>query len=212
MRSEGPVRSEKPVRSENRVRPVRPERGGRGGRHEQSVGGLIGALLVLLLGVGAFVVLRDVNRTDPGSPVQAVDYERPEQFAQEVAPFEVLAPEELPEGWIATSVRFEDRSPTSWHLGLLTDEERYIGIEQAERPLRAMVGDFVDEEAREGATVEVAGATWATWTDPERDPAADPSTDPEGDLALVREDGGTTTLVVGTVSQDALVSFVESLR
>ena len=189
-----------------------PERPERGGRHEQSVGGFIAALLVLLLGVGTFVVLRDANRTDPGSPVQAVDYERPEQFAQEVAPFEVLAPEELPEGWIATSVRFEDRDPQSWHLGLLTDEERYVGVEQAERPLAAMVADFVDEEAREGSTLEVAGATWTAWTDPGRDPAADPSTAPEGDLALVRQDGGASTVVVGTVSQDELVDVVASLR
>ncbi len=171
-----------------------------------------GALLVLLLGIGAFVTLRDAGRVDPGDPVQAVDYERPEQFAQEVALFEVLAPAELPEGWVATSVRFEDRQPQSWHVGLLTDEQAYVGVEQAERSAKAMVADFVDEEARKGDPVEVGGATWATWTDPGRDPAADPSTDSEGDLALVREDAAATTLVVGTVSQDELTDFVASLR
>ena len=181
-------------------------------RYERSFGGMIGALLVLLLGLGAFVGLREANRLDPAPAVQPVDYVQPARFAQQEADFEVLTPTELPEGWIATSVRFDDTEDQWWHLGLLTADERYIGLEQAGRTVGAMVEDFVDEEAREGGEVEVEGRTWTTWTDPERDPGADPSTAPEGDLALVREGEGATTLVVGTVSQDALSDFVASLR
>ena len=182
-------------------------------RRETSFAGLLGALLVLLLGIGAFVVLRDVNRVDPGSPVQAVDYAQPARFAQRVAEFELLAPRELPEGWISTSVRFEDDpEEQSWHVGLLTDEQRYIGLEQAERTVAAMVADFVDEEAVEAGEVDVDGTTWARWTDPERDPEADPAEASEGDLALVGETDGATTLVVGTVSQDQLTEVVASLR
>lgn len=184
-------------------------------RYQRSFGGLIGAMLVLLLGVGTFVVLRDANRLDPAPSVQAVDYVRPAQFAQEEAGFEVLAPPELPEGWSATSVRFDDGDDgdeQSWHLGLLTADQRYIGVEQAERTVAAMVEDFVDVDARQGGEVEVRGETWTAWSDPGRDPGADPSTEPEGDLALVREDEGVTALVVGTVSQDALSDFVATLR
>ena len=181
-------------------------------RYQRSFGGMIGALLVLLLGVGTFVVLRDANRLEPAPPVEAVDYVRPARFAQEEAGFEVLAPRELPEGWSATSVRFDDGDEQSWHLGLLTAEQRYIGVEQAERPVAAMVDDFVDVDAREGGEVEVGGETWTAWSDPGRDPEADPSTEPEGDLALVREGAGVTALVVGTVSQDALSDFVATLR
>ncbi len=182
------------------------------GRRQQSSGGLVGALLVLLVGVGAFTTLRDVTRVEPDTATRAVDYERPEQLAQEVARFDVLAPAQLPAGWVATSVRFEDREPQSWHVGLLTDKQAYLGIEQAERPAGAMVADFVDEDARQGDPVEVSGATWATWSDPGRDPDADPAADHDGDLALVREDAGATTLVVGTVSEDELTDFVASLR
>ena len=181
-------------------------------RYQRSFGGMIGALLVLLVGLGTFVALRDVNRLEPAPPVQPVDYVEPAQFAQEEAGFEVLAPRELPEGWRATSVRFDDGDEQSWHLGLLTAEQRYIGVEQAERSVAAMVRDFVDAEAREGGEVEVDGETWTAWSDPERDPRADPSTEPKGDLALVREKAGATALVVGTVSQDALSDFVATLR
>ena len=181
-------------------------------RYQRSFGGMIGALLVLLVGLGTFVVLRDANRLDPAPPVEAVDYVRPARFAQEEAGFEVLAPRELPQGWSATSVRFDDGDEQAWHLGLLTAEQRYIGVEQAERSVAAMVRDFVDAEAREGGEVEVDGETWTAWSDPERDPRADPSTEPKGDLALVREEAGATALVVGTVSQDALSDFVATLR
>ena len=183
------------------------------GRYQRSFAGMLGALLVLVLGIGVFVVLRDVTRVDPPDPVRPVDYVQPARFAQEEARYEVLTPRALPEGWTATSVRFEPAAEEqSWHVGVLTEEQRYIGIEQAERSAEAMVADFVDEEAREGGEVEIDGRAWRIWTDPGRDPGADPSTAPEGDLALVREGGGATTLVVGTVSQDDLTGFVESLR
>ncbi len=183
------------------------------GRYQRSFAGMLGALLVLILGIGVFVVLRDVTRVDPPDPVRPVDYVQPARFAQEEAPYEVLTPRALPEGWTATSVRFqpaaEDRS---WHVGVLTEDQRYIGIEQAERTPEAMVADFVDEEAQEGGEVDIDGRTWRVWTDPGRDPGADPGTAPAGDLALVREDDDATTLVVGTVSQDELGEFVATLR
>ena len=63
-----------------------------------------------------------------------------------------------------------------------------------------MVEEFVDEDATEGDAVTVDGETWQTWTD-------------EGDdLALVRETDDVTTLVVGTVQQETLVEFIDTLR
>jgi Protein of unknown function (DUF4245) len=183
------------------------------GRYQRSFGGMLGALLVLVLGIGVFVVLRDVTRVDPPDAVRPVDYVQPARFAQQAAEFQVLTPRALPEGWTPTSVRFRPTADDqSWHVGVLTAQQRYVGIEQAERPVGTMVADFVDEDAQKGGQVEVAGRSWTIWTDPGRDPGADPSTAPQGDLALVREDGGVTTLVVGTVSQNQLAEFVASLR
>ncbi len=49
--------------------------------------------------------------------------------------------------------------------------------------------------------MKVGTRSWETWSDE------------GGDLALVREAGGTTTLVVGhEVPRDELVAFAESLR
>jgi hypothetical protein len=184
------------------------------GRYQRSFGGMVGALLVLVLGIGAFVLLRNVNRVDPADPVRPVDYATPVRFAQRTAAFELLTPRQLPQGWIATSVRFADDPDQgqSWHVGFLTDEQHYIGLEQAERSTASMVHEFVDEDATEGGQVDVRGTSWTRWSDPGRDPDGDPSAPSDGDLALVREAGGATTVVVGTVAEDQLTELAGTLR
>ena len=173
------------------------------GRYQRSFSGMIGAMVVLLLAVGAFVLFRDVNREDPVSPVKAVDYQGPVEYARDNADFDLLAPDPLPEGWIVTSVTFDqasDRREQAWHLGSLTDELLYVGLEQAPRPVSAMVEEFVDPDAVQGDDVEVAGRTWETWSD-----AGD-------DLALVNDSGDVTTLVVGRVPQETLEELIVTLR
>ena len=171
------------------------------GRYQRSVAGLVGAMLVILAVILAFVVLREINRNDPASPVRAIDYARDADFARDQAKFEVVAPASLPEGWRATTARYVPGAEEHWHLGLLTEDDRYVGLEQSADSAETMVEQHVDEEATRGEPVAVAGAEWTTW----RDDA--------GDLALVREDAGTTTLVVGhEVDADVLADFVTLLR
>jgi hypothetical protein len=161
---------------------------------------MIGAMAVLLLTVGAFVVFRDVNRDDPPSPVKAVDYRGEADYARDAATFDLLAPRKLPEGWIATSVTFTQVEEQAWHLGCLTDERHYVGLEQADRPVSSMVEDFVDQDAVQGDDVEVAGETWETWSDD------------GGDLALVSDSSGVTTVVVGRVPEETLAEFITTLH
>ena len=168
------------------------------GRYQRSASGMIGAMLVLLAVVGAYVVFRAVNRNEPESPVRAVDYQQTLDYARDQADFPLLAPASLPDGWRATSVDFVPE-PTRWHLGVLTDEDRYVGLEQSRSSVDKMVETYVDREAVRGKPVQVEGQTWRTWTDE------------GGDTALTREDGEVTTLVVGTAGLDVLVDYVESL-
>ena len=170
------------------------------GRYQRSFAGMIGAMVVLVLVVGAFVVFRDVTREDPADPVEAVEFKRAATYARTQADFDLLAPDRLPEGWIATSVRYRGGEEQSWHLGVLTDEKRYVGLEQSGRTVPDMVEDFVDEEASQGEDVSVAGETWESWTDDDED------------LALVREADGVTTLVVGRVPLATLEQLIATLR
>lgn len=156
-------------------------------------------MLVLVTGIVAFVLLRDVGREAPTSPVRAVDYARTAAYAQEQAGFEVLAPEELPEGWKATTVGFVP-DPARWHLGVLTDQGNYVGLEQADSPVASMVSAYVDPEATRGKAVTIDGEIWVS------------RSDPGGDTALVRHAGGVTTLVVTTADEAVLVDYIEGLR
>jgi hypothetical protein len=171
------------------------------GRYQRSAAGMVGAMVVLVLVVLGFVLFRDLNRNDPPSPVRTVDYEQAAEYARDQASFDVVSPEDLPEGWRATSARYLTGESGSWHLGLLTDDDRYVGLEQSASTADAMVEEHVDAQAVEGDPVTVDGEDWATWSDS------------GGDLALVRETDGTTTLVVGhEVPEATLADFAARLR
>jgi hypothetical protein len=169
------------------------------GRYQRSFRGMVGAMLVLLLFVAAFVAFRSAVRNDPADPVKAVDYKHPAEYARSSADFDVLVPRPLPDGWIATSARYVDEPEQSWHLGMLTHDRRYVGLEQAERPASSMVEEFVDENAVQGGQVRLGGQSWQRWSDR------------GDDVALVRTGTGVTTLVVGTVPETTLEKFVTSL-
>ena len=170
----------------------------RAGRYERSFPGMVGAMIVLVLVVVGFVILRDAGRQEPVTSVTPVEYLQPARYAQKQLDFPMLVPPSLPAGWIATSVRYRAGDDPSWHLGMLTGDRRYVGIEQDRQPVSDMVAEFVDQDATRGDDVTVGGTTWQTWGD-----AA-------GDTALVRETNKVTTLVVGAVPEKALASFVES--
>jgi hypothetical protein len=172
----------------------------RPGRYQRSFSGMIGAMIVLVLVVAAFVVLRDLNRTEPENPVKPVDYTQPAEYAREQAEFELLTPDRLPEGWFATSARFRDGRDQSWHLSFLTGDGKYVGVEQLDVSAGQIVEDFVDEDAEQGEDVVIDGATWESWSDS------------GGDSALVREGDEITTLVVGTIPAAELERFVTTLR
>lgn len=171
------------------------------GRYNRSFGGLLGSLLVLVLVVVGYVVIRAVALPDRETSEPTVDYAKVVEPAKKAARFDLVAPSRLPDGWRATSVRFDPGPPQHWHLGVLTPEQHYVGLEQGDRSRAQMVEEYVDGAASRGAAVDVAGRPWSTYTDV------------GGDLALVRRQGRATTVVVGhDVSRSQLVSYAASLR
>ena len=169
------------------------------GKYQRSTGGLVGALIVSVVVVVGFVLLRDLGRDEVERPVEEVDYQGVLEFTRDQVDFQPLAPASLPEGWRATSARMTP-APAAWHLGVLTDQDRYIGLEQSRSSEEQLVQRYVDEEAVEGDPVTIDGQTWRTWTDE------------GGDNALTRTSQGVTVLVVGTPDQDLLVDYAASLR
>jgi Protein of unknown function (DUF4245) len=170
-------------------------------RYQRSFGGMIGAMVVLVVLVLVWVGVQTLRSDAPASAVRTVDYTSSVGPARKAADFDLVAPPRLPQGWHATTVTFTGDPGAHWHLGVLTDKSRYVGLEQGDESVRSMVQEYVDESATRGQQIEVAGQPWSTYTDS------------GGDLALVRRQGRTTTLVIGhDVPRSDLVSYTASLR
>jgi hypothetical protein len=151
--------------------------------------GVIGLILLGLYGFGRFFT------QEPDSPVKAIDYAAVVEQARPAADFALLAPKALPAGWQATSARFE---PGSWHLGVLTDDQEYIGLEQLGADVDRAVDRFA-QGSRAAGTADVGGETWTV------------RRGPQDRLTYVRRDGGLTTLVNGTAARSVIEDYVASL-
>ncbi|MBW9206849.1 DUF4245 domain-containing protein [Mumia sp. zg.B53] len=152
---------------------------------------VIGAIVIGLFVVGQFFM----GYTPEERP--AVAYEETVEGVRKSAPFPVYAPTSLPDGWRANGVTYEPGRDGRWHLGVLTDGDRYIGLEQEIDSVPRMV-----ERYASGATqkddVEVAGKTWQLWTG-------------DGETAFVREEGEMTLLVGGPAPRTDIERYLELL-
>lgn len=153
---------------------------------------VLGLIVLAIWGFGRFFT------STPKEPTSSVDYA---QAARQVAdagavPFEVLAPPVLPQGWRATSARLDD---DRWHLGLVTSDDQYVGLEQAQQPAAALLPSFAPGSKPVG-TATIAGQEWS-----ERRAS-------DGDITFVRTADGLTTLVTGSVRRAELEAYVASLR
>jgi hypothetical protein len=171
-------------------------------RPSRSFAGMVGALIVV---VAIGVVWVKVGGSDEkGPPVRSVDWSAWLKAGRAEQQLMVFAPASLPAHWRATSVTYTGGSDAHWHLGLLTDTGKYVGVEESRASTADLVEQYVDQEAERGKDVTVGGHTWEVWTDS------------GGDYALVRaiEVGGriSESLLVGGSAPPATVrSFTASL-
>ena len=149
----------------------------------------MGALLLGAFGVGQLVTVT------PDRPERRVDLSDAVTGAETAATFEVIAPKSLPKDWIATSARF---GPEAWHLGVLTADDKYIGLEQTTTSVKGIVHDFAPKSRATG-TVQLAGNAWQV------------RTESDGDQIYVRDFGETSVLVIGSAQRAELESYVSSL-
>lgn len=172
-------------------------------RTQRSVAGMVGALIVVVtLGV---VWVKIGGSDEKPTPIPTVDWAAWVKAGRADKQLRMLAPEKLPSGWRATSANYAAGVQAHWHLGMLTDSGKYVGLEESRASTQNLVEEYVDADAVRGKDVTVAGETWQTWTDA------------GGDYALVRAigAGGTTqetVLVGGSAAEAAIRDFAESLE
>jgi hypothetical protein len=130
------------------------------------------ALIVIPLVVIAIIF----TNVPDDHPVKEVDWKPVLATARQQAPYEVLAPTNLPQGWRATRVNWVplggpylngEASPRNlWQIGFLTPEDVYIDLNQGDMRTQ----DMVDEQSREGTpdgNSVIAGQTWQRLLSPD---------------------------------------------
>jgi hypothetical protein len=172
-----------------------------GGRYQRSVSGLVGALLVTLLVIGAFVAFRALNRDELETRPQSIDYLEQAGLAQE-AGLDVVYPRDLPEGWQATNVEVVPGERPVWAVSLLTEAERYVGIRQEDDQLDDLLSTYVDEAVEARPDVRVEGSVAQEWQVFEDD---------GGDLAYAAELGDDVVMVYGSAGEEDLRLVLERL-
>lgn len=167
------------------------------GRYQRSASGMVGAMVVLLLIIGAYIGFRALNREELEVEPERVDYIAAARFAQE-SDRTVVYPPSVPDDWKPTSV--EARSAEAWGIGFVTPGG-FVGLHQSDDSATDLLTTYVGEDAAELGPVEVEGAT-APWQAYE---------DSGGDLGLLGEVDGEQVLVYGSAPSDDLQRLASSL-
>ncbi|MGJ9421188.1 DUF4245 domain-containing protein [Aeromicrobium sp. CF3.5] len=156
---------------------------------------VIGVIVLGLFGIGKFFTVT------PEDPVSAVDYETTLQQVRTTTDIDVLAPATLPDGWRATSARFEPGSGDrdgSWHLGVITADDEYLGLEQSSLSVQRAAERWA-EDSEEAGSAQVAGQVWSV------------RAGPRDRTTYVASEGDRTTLVTGTVPPEEIETYISSL-
>ncbi|MEV0797735.1 DUF4245 domain-containing protein [Kribbella sp. NPDC050281] len=160
---------------------------------------MVWALLACFI-VVAFLMI--VTWRPKHEQVKAVEYTAQLEDAKKVAPW-VRGPEPMPSGWTATSVEFgtPEQAPITWHLGTVTNEKKYVGLEQSNVTGGKFQSDKLGRTSDDG-TSTVGGVTWQRKV----------LLDRKEENALVLVGSGATTIVTGNAGYPALEAFASALR
>ncbi|RKN47285.1 DUF4245 domain-containing protein [Streptomyces hoynatensis] len=143
-----------------------------------------------------------VPHDDSDAQVQTVDFQVPALTAARVAPYPLLVPEGLDEGWNATSVSYDPQGEygATWRVGFLAPDEEYVALAQAPTGTdpAAFISSITHDAQDAGAAETVRGQDWARYEGPKYD-------------ALVLRQDEATTIVFGTAGFGELAGFAETL-
>ena len=141
---------------------------------QATAGDLIRSLALIVIPLVVIAII--FTNVPDDHPVKEVDWKPVLATAQKQAPFEVLAPTNLPEGWRATRVNWVpqgrpylngEASPRNlWQIGFLSPDDVYIDLNQGD----ARPQEMVDQQSREGTpdgNSVVAGQTWQRLMSPD---------------------------------------------
>jgi hypothetical protein len=174
---------------------------------QATAGDLIRSLALILIPVVVITII--FTSVPEDHPVKEVDWKPVLATARKEAPYPVLAPTNLPDGWRATRVAWvpqgrphlnAEASPRNlWQLGFLTRDEVFIDLNQGDlRP-----DELVDQQSRAGApdgSSAVGGQTWQRLISPDG-----------RTRSLVLRGPNVTTVITADLPYEALEAYASTL-
>jgi hypothetical protein len=168
---------------------------------------MIRSLALILIPLVVITII--FTNTPAEHPVKEVDWKPVLAKAREEAPFEVLAPENLPNGWRATRVNWVpqgkpylngEASPRNlWQIGFLTPDDAFIDLNQGDvRPQ-----EMVDQQSRDGTadgSSVVGGKSWQRLISPDG-----------RSRSLVLTNPNSTVVVTADLPYEALEAYASTL-
>lgn len=157
--------------------------------------------VIVAITLALFFVTGRPNSQTP----QSVDVPGTAQFRAEQAGQPFAYPEGLPEGWVATNVRYlrSKGNVMVWNAGYTTPDGEYVSVQQALDPGAGWVDTQTNNGARVGTLTTTDGTKWA-------------KRDREGKVqrslvSVPKDTKELTTLVTGTGSWEQLEDFANRL-
>jgi hypothetical protein len=177
-------------------------------RGRETTRDMVWSLVILLAAVGVLAGFVAVVRGSP-DPVREVDVDAVVETLPADLPFDVLVPEGLPEAWRATRADLAPgQGALTWRLSYVSPSEEFVGLNQSDRELDAVVAVDLSGFRPDGSAV-IDGSTWERY----RESGAD------ADVALVAElvepaweASSSVAVVVGSGEDAEVESFVAALE
>ena len=178
----------------------------RPGGYNRSFGGLVGAMIVMVVAVVLVWLALGLFRDDAEFEPTPIDYDA-SMAALADSGAALAYPETLPEGWRVNNLAYDPADP-SFSLAMLTDDERFVGVYHGREDLEEVLARLVDDAATEEGSVELTdgdggSATWQVFGDE------------GGDTAYVRvgeqRRDPVVTIVYGSAPDEDLREVVGSL-
>lgn len=164
--------------------------------------GIVALAVALVATIGWYYLGRP---DEAAQPVKTVDWSAWVDAGRSDDALVVFAPDALPDGWRATSATYQGGNEARWRVGMLTDDGRFVGLEETYESARTLVERVVDENAVQGPDVTINGRTWQSWTDSGGDYAVSVAVEVVGGRSG-------TLLVAGSAPEEDIRAFAESLR
>ncbi|GAA0378573.1 hypothetical protein GCM10009530_31480 [Microbispora corallina] len=166
-------------------------------RFTQGFLGYAFALFVVLAGVGLFLLVTPQDRTEH---IPRVDYSIDQVNAARSAPYEVVAPRQVPADWVPNSSTLTQDGGVTWRLGFATAKREHAMVAQSdERPPGAFANRMANTETASGS-LRIGAVTWQERVRPDKN-----------QRSLVRVLPDHTVVVTGTAGWDELSALAASL-